>query len=313
MPKVSVIVPIFNVENYIEKCVHSLFQQTLAKDIEYIFINDCTPDNSVKLLEGLVNSYPPISQNVKIINNGYNLGVAASRQIGVSKSTGEYIIHCDPDDWVEPNMYEAMYDEAIAKEADIVGCDYVEEYPDKQIVKKQNFDDTGENIVANILNGDTHSSLWSRLISRKIINKLDISFSPDITVKEDMLYVVPIHLATKKVVYIPKPYYHYRMVGNSITHTLSLQHVNSALTVMRRLKAYFAGRDDLLGVWEKALCNSAQALITQPDTYYPDRWRKETLTIRSPYFGSLKNRISPWLVRHYYDTLNFFIIKLYRR
>ena len=108
MPKVSVIVPIYNVEKYIERCLRSLFEQTLD-DIEYIFVNDCTPDNSMIILEKILKEYPHRIKQVKIINHEQNQGQAGARTSGMKAMTGEYMIHCDPDDWVELDMYEIMF------------------------------------------------------------------------------------------------------------------------------------------------------------------------------------------------------------
>lgn len=309
--KVSVIIPVYKAEPYIEKCVRTLFGQTLD-DLEFIFVDDCSPDRSIEVMERVLSEFPDRREQVKVIRHEVNQGVSSARQHGVDAATGEYIIHCDPDDWVELNMYELLYVEAKVKDADIVGCDFVEEHSNKQIIKKQNLNQSRDTIVSEILRGNIHSSLCSRLISRKLIERINIKFMEGITVMEDMLYVIPLHLATNSVSYISQPLYHYRMVEESITHTLSLKHINSALTVMHHLKEYVIGKEQMYRAWELALCRNAQALITQPETYDPERWRKETANLPHPYFGSIKNRISPFLVNHHFDSINLFIIKLYR-
>lgn len=109
MPKISVIIPVYKAEPYIERCVRSLFSQTLD-DLEYIFIDDCTPDNSISVLKAVLDEYPNRRDQVKIVNHQHNQGVSQSRQDGFDATTGEYVIHCDPDDWIEPEMYELLYD-----------------------------------------------------------------------------------------------------------------------------------------------------------------------------------------------------------
>lgn len=104
-PSVSVIVPIYKVEKYIERCAISLLSQTL-KDIEYIFINDNSPDKSMDILSQCIQKYPSRSKQIKIITHQQNLGSAAARNDGTKIATGQYIIHCDGDDWVEKDMYE---------------------------------------------------------------------------------------------------------------------------------------------------------------------------------------------------------------
>ena len=122
-PKVSVIVAIYNSEKYIEECARSLFTQTLD-EIEYIFVNDATPDNSICILKNVLKEYPNRQSYAKIINLETNGGIAHARQIGISQASGEYIIHADSDDWVDNDMYERLYVYAKETNSDIVGCNF---------------------------------------------------------------------------------------------------------------------------------------------------------------------------------------------
>ena len=103
--KVSVIIPVYGVEKYIERCAISLFEQTLDS-IEYIFINDCTPDKSIDILKGIIAKYPKRAPHVRILNMLRNSGQAAVRITGLKNTKGNYIAHCDSDDWVDKNFYE---------------------------------------------------------------------------------------------------------------------------------------------------------------------------------------------------------------
>ena len=131
MPKVSIIIPVYKAEQYIDRCVRALFGQNL-RDLEYIFVDDCSPDRSIDVMEQVLREYPDRQQQVKIIRHRRNMGVGQSRQDGIDEATGEYIIHCDPDDWVEPEMYYLMYDAACRTNADIVVCDYFENTSDSE-------------------------------------------------------------------------------------------------------------------------------------------------------------------------------------
>ncbi len=105
MPKVSVIIPVYGVEKYIERCARSLFEQTLD-DIEYLFIDDCTPDKSIEMLKQVLEDYPHRKPQVVIHRMEQNSGQAAVRKWGMQNAIGDYVIHCDSDDWVELTMYE---------------------------------------------------------------------------------------------------------------------------------------------------------------------------------------------------------------
>src|SRR5574344_2358361 len=115
MPKVSIIIPIYNVEKYIEKCARSLFEQT-EEDLEFIFVNDCTRDCSMQILNEVIKDYPSRKNQIKIITNEINQGLPFTHQRGQKEATGEYIIHCDSDDWVDINMYRMLYEKAKAEE-----------------------------------------------------------------------------------------------------------------------------------------------------------------------------------------------------
>ena len=123
MPKVSVIIPVYRTEKYIERCVRSLFNQTLD-EIEYLFIDDCSPDNSIKILNNVLEDYPHRKEQVIIHRMSRNSGQAIVRNWGMQNATGEYVIHCDSDDWGDADMYRAMYDKAVEEHSDVVICDY---------------------------------------------------------------------------------------------------------------------------------------------------------------------------------------------
>ena len=105
MPKVSVIVPVYNAGLYIERCSRSLFAQSLD-DMEFIFVDDCSTDNGIEIVERVLDDFPSRKSQVRFLKNEHNLGQAGTRARGIKMATGDYVIHCDSDDWVEPNMYE---------------------------------------------------------------------------------------------------------------------------------------------------------------------------------------------------------------
>lgn len=120
--KVSVIIPVYKAERYIARCVRSLFEQTLA-DIEYIFVDDNSPDESISIIKKILQEYPHRSRATKFIHHDTNRGVAAARNTGIQNASGRYIAYCDSDDWVELNMYESLYNTAITENAEMVACD----------------------------------------------------------------------------------------------------------------------------------------------------------------------------------------------
>ena len=122
MPKVSIIIPVYGVEKYIERCARSLFEQTLD-DIEYLFIDDCTPDKSVEILKRVLEEYPHRKSQVVIHRMEQNSGQAKVREWGMQNATGEYVIHCDSDDWVDIHMYERRKYRSFRRAAQRAGAD----------------------------------------------------------------------------------------------------------------------------------------------------------------------------------------------
>jgi len=213
-PKISVIVPVYGVEKYIERCAISLFEQTLD-DIEYIFVNDCTPDCSIEILKDVLDRYPNRVSQVRILNMPRNSGQAAVRKFGVENAIGEYIIHCDSDDWLKLDMYETLYTVAKETNCDIVICDYFKFYEKgptihviQQVLEDKN------NLIRGLLNEKVHSSLCNKLVKRDLYTNI---IYPKDNLREDLTIVVQLVHFAKIIKYIPIPSYYYRQNNQSLT------------------------------------------------------------------------------------------------
>lgn len=130
-PKISVIVPVYNVEKYVEKCVRSLFGQTLG-DIQYIFVDDASPDKSIEVIKKTLKDYPDRANHVCFLRHTHNRGLTAARNTGLSAAVGEYILHCDSDDWMALDRLERMYTVAVKDDADIIYGDFTMAYGDRK-------------------------------------------------------------------------------------------------------------------------------------------------------------------------------------
>ena len=219
-PKVSVIIPVYKAEKYIERCCASLFGQTLDC-VEYIFVDDKSPDDSIALIQKVLTRYPHRNGWVKIIANEENKGVAYSRQKGLEAATGEFVIHCDSDDWVEIDAYEKVYNCAIEENADVVRFGYVVEYSKgkKNYVAYSSQDYYMENVIFNI--APRTGSLCSGLVRREIIEQYSIKFPEDTNWGEDFCVSIASLLVSRKTICLPDCYYHYWQNSESITHTIT--------------------------------------------------------------------------------------------
>ena len=202
LPTVSIIVPVYNVKKYISVCAKSLLEQTY-RNIEYIFVNDASTDNSLSELEAVVNKYP--NRNIRIINNTKNLGSSASRNIGIDNCNGEFISFCDSDDWVEPDMIESMV-MAINNNADVVVSPFLTNtFEKEQILDYQSSDIANLNSIPLDFK---HFSLCNKLIRTHLI-KENKSIN-GIDCWEDLSVISRIYATEPKVALLNKPFYHYR-------------------------------------------------------------------------------------------------------
>ena len=232
-PRVSVIVPVFKAEKYLHRCLDSIIAQTL-KDWELLLVDDGSPDNSGKLCD----EYAQKDSRIKVFHKE-NGGVSSARQMGLDNATGEYTIHADPDDWVEPTMLEELYAKAIEDKADMVICDYYEVYTYKQnyIQQKPLFLD-GETILQQLLEGSLHGSLCNKLIKRNCYNKYKVHF-PSVITWEDLFVVCDLLLNDIRITYLNKAFYHYDMFSNtsSITRFRKIKNIESQVFFIEYFEA----------------------------------------------------------------------------
>lgn len=218
MPKVSVIIPVYGVEKYIERCARSLFEQTLD-DIEYLFIDDCTPDKSVEILKRVLEEYPHRKSQVVIHRMEQNSGQAKVREWGMRNARGEYVIHCDSDDWVDVDMYEKMYKKSVSADYDIVVCDYYESDGISHVRKNEYISDKVEETMSSILLKKTHSVLWNKLVKKSIYNN-EIIY-PIANNAEDYALLVQLAYHSKSFGYVNEPLYFYFYNTSSLTKVMT--------------------------------------------------------------------------------------------
>lgn len=227
-PRVSILVPVFKVENFIEHCARSLFEQTF-KDIEYIFVNDCTPDNSIAVLQNTLKNYPDRIDQVKIIHHKHNMGTAAARNTLLANASGEYTLFIDSDDWIEKNMVACMYEKAEAEKADITLCDFYTSYPDKELYHHQTC--AGEHVqnLRKIISLQINTYLVTMLIRHSLYTSNRIEFLKDINVSEDYIVCVKLFYFARKIVSLPLGLYHYVQYNPNNCSQLTLSNIEDRL------------------------------------------------------------------------------------
>ena len=215
------VVPVYGVEGYIERCADSLFNQQLD-DMEFIFVDDCTPDRSMDLLQKKLEEYHPRfilkKWRVRTEKMFANSGQAAVRKHGAKMAEGDFVVYCDSDDWVEPNMYKLMYDKAIEEDADAVVCDFSFSDGENVLRTIKGCSSTDREIfIEQILLQNDPWSLCNKMFRRTSCYKADIIF-PAGNMGEDFVLTTQLLLNSGKVSYVPEPLYNYFYNPASITH-----------------------------------------------------------------------------------------------
>lgn len=219
MLKVSVIIPVYGVEAYIEKCARSIFEQTYS-NLEILFVNDCTPDNSIQIIKELLDKYPDRKKQVKILSQDKNRGVSAARQVGLETLSGDYCIQFDSDDYIAPTMIEELVQTAVREEADVVFCDYNLVKSNEIIHIHTNPSLNHIQCVRQFLEGELYAFLWNKLIRVCFYKDYHIQFIEGLNMREDLSVMYRLLYFANKIAYIPKPLYFYVMREGSISSTI---------------------------------------------------------------------------------------------
>lgn len=220
--KVSVCVPIYGVEKYIRRCAESLFRQTMHSDIEYIFVNDCTKDKSMEVLAQVIDEFPWLHKQIKIVHHEKNKGLAGARNTALKHAEGDYIIHCDSDDMVDKCYCENMYNAAVENNADVSACPIFLWQGDSTAGILSLPEGGLESWFTQSFHSAVFNSLCNKMFARHIALDPSIQVPDNITMAEDLLRTTQMLLKCKKAVTGGKlgSYYHYYLghSGASTTH-----------------------------------------------------------------------------------------------
>ena len=216
-PKVSVIVPVYNVEKYLHKCIDTILSQTFS-DFECILVNDCSPDNCGKICDEYANK----DNRIKVIHKQVNEGLPQARKTGFLNSSGEYILNVDSDDYIEITMIEKMLSLAVLNDYDFVYSDYYKHLNEETIIYQKVpilSNDYVYNIKSTVL-GKIGSVLWNKLIKKSVYNFVNF---PLYSYGEDRVIAAQILYHSKNTGYINEALYHYINNQNSLQRNPTLK------------------------------------------------------------------------------------------
>lgn len=205
---ISIIVPIYNVEKYIERCAISLFEQTY-KNIEYVFVNDCTPDRSIDILKSVLSRYPSRQNVVTIVNHKKNQGLAVARNSGLAKCSGNFIIHVDSDDYLEPNAIELLVKNQVETDADIVTGMALKHNLDYDVLLPQSHYESKATMVLDMMQLTINHTVWRRLIRKSLYDEHQIRAKEGVNCGEDCWTMTRLAYYASSFSFVDEVVYHY--------------------------------------------------------------------------------------------------------
>ena len=228
--KVSILVPVYGVEKYIEQCAVSLFEQTY-EDIEYIFVDDCTPDNSILKLQSVLDRYPNRAPQVNIIRHDHNRGLGAARKTALASCTGDFVLNVDSDDFLSINAVELLVAQQVSQGADIVtGC--IRIYRGDELSETLQVPHEDKKVILKLLliHNTIPHNLCGRLIRKTLFTDNGISPEEGVNQAEDYAVTPRLFFCAKKVAFVDEPIYHYQVfIAGSFSDQISPRHVESFL------------------------------------------------------------------------------------
>ena len=227
-PLVSVLIPVYQVEDFIERCARSVFEQTY-QNLECVFVDDGSTDSSVDILKNIINDYPSLKDRIHIIHHHENRGLAAARNTAITSCQGDFVMHVDSDDWLEPYAAELLVRLQQETDADIIYTrgNYLENQGTVKI-DCRGWSTDRESLLANILQDIATMCIWSKLIRRSLYTDHDIIIDEQGSYYEDYQSLSQLVYYSKTIACLDAYIYHYdranpHSIVNNALHSMEIQ------------------------------------------------------------------------------------------
>lgn len=307
-PKVSIIVPVYGVSQYVGKCIQSLFSQDY-ENIEYIIVNDCTPDNSMEVIYSFLNQNKNRKQQVKVINHETNKGLSAARESGIRNSTGDYIIHVDSDDYVETTLVSKCIKEVTSANVDVVNFGCYHDYGFKQVMDLSSCSRYNKmEYLSKIITQRLPTNIWGHMFKRSLYIDNDVHCLSGVNYAEDYAVLPKLIWYSQSMSSVKEPLYHYVHYNlNSYTNKFSWRNIENNFKAENEIVSFFNAEQKFkeeLNI--QHLRNTAWA-IRQIEEAHEDIkkgtsiWGTVNYKIRDSFFLSLNHNI----------ILLLYVLKLY--
>jgi glycosyltransferase involved in cell wall biosynthesis len=278
-PRISVIVPVYQAEKYISRCLDSILAQSFT-DFEVLMIDDGSRDNGGKICD----DYAKKDGRFHVVHKK-NEGVSIARQTGLDMAQGEYVIHADPDDWVEPDWLGKLYQKIVEDRTDIVICDYEHIKADETVIMVQRPASLHkDDVLEALLDGVLWGSLWNKLVRRDCFSRYGVSFHPDMNLHEDLFVNCLLIVYGATVSFLPEVLYHYdnTINENSITMHRKDSHIRSMMIFIDQFSPILS------------------------DIRFDNGWFLRKYLVKEDIF---KNRINKYDIKNTYGEINERIIR----
>lgn len=313
---VSVIIPMFKVQAFVGQCARQLFSQTL-QNVEFIFVDDCSPDESSNIVNEVLEDFPARKPHVQIVRHEQNKGLPSARNTGLSLANGDYIFHCDGDDWLETNALELLWNKAQQEQADLVFCDWYLSFKNNERYMTQDpgiVDLDGLELIKLMLSGKVKYNVWNKLVKRDLYLDHDIRFPDGYGMGEDMT-MIRLSAVAKKVSYLSQALYHYVQLNNeAFTKKPSDKHFEQIRFNVNQTLSYLKDRfgDKLLEDMEFFKLNIKLPFLISSDMVSYKRWnewypesnkfidKNPSFNFRTRFIQKAAMRKQYWLIKGYY-------------
>lgn len=319
MPSVSIIIPVFKAEQYIERCARSLFSQSF-RDIEFIFVNDASPDRSIEILDSVIKLYPDRMSQCIIYNNTENSGSSESRNIGLKLASGKYIVFCDSDDWMEQDMVAEMYYAAENKHADIIYCNFMIEKQDStDMFRCVEWQNNKESFLKQYLMFPWNV-VWNIMVRHDLYKTRKIEFPISFNFCEDLYVSFRLYFFADKIIHLDRYLYHYNQMNqSSIVHAMDSRvrfedEINSYGAMIEFMKDQNIYKAYSRYIYWKVI-NAKQDFLLNTGTFnrFLDTVPESNNYILDCPYVNIKIKIMGWLLVHDMKSVLLLIIRLRNR
>lgn len=284
-PLVSVCIPLYNVERYIGRCAMSVLEQSYP-DIEFVFVDDCSPDSSLDCLKEVLERYPSRKDQVKIIHHEKNRGLSAARNTALCNCSGDFIIHVDSDDYLEAHAVENLVRKQEESDADIVTGQAVCIEKERAWVMERPHYQTRQSFILDMVKPSIHHTIWGRLIRKSLYEDYGIKAKEGVNIGEDLQVMSQLAFYAGKVESIWDVVYFYDCTNDlSYMNQFDTKHIKRLLQdteSMEFVRDFFKDKD-------APLCDLAEKYLFQ---YYSGLLRYYGRAGMKEEFAGIRNRLS---------------------